>query len=224
MWFCVNKALYPETGDAMIVVVKSLRRFKPPSWVTSLKKDRSVSEVVKLGDLGVVLKGDGREFIRQYYGKWLRKEEFLEVMWCALLRSYKSLSTVERMMKALREFVDKPLEPKPPRPRRPRNVVYELPPVYPSNAVARRARRRIRLPFTAYIYVFSKTIHVVPYYVEHGATVVIPLTEDISYVEITERGLNTLREVFDNMSWLEDKGPEIARVLKLVATFVKLFF
>jgi hypothetical protein len=223
MWFCINEVMYSFV-DRAIIVIKSVRRFKPPKWATSLKKTKSAGEVVKLSELGVVLKGEGRNYIKQYFGKWMRKREFLKIMECALYRSYKSVKTVERMMKALREFADKPIEPKPPRPRRPLNAIYELPPNYPSKAVAQKARRRIRLPLTAYIYVFSKTAHIVPYYVENRATVVIPLTEDIGDVEITEDGLNTLREVFDTISWLEGKEPEIARALKLVATFVKLFF
>jgi hypothetical protein len=222
MWFCINEVMY-SFANRTIIVIKSVRRFKPPKWATSLIKTKSASEVVKLSELGVVLKGEGRDYIKQYFGKWMREREFLKIMECALYRSYKSVKTVERMMKALREFVNKPIEPKPPRPRRPLNAIYELPPNYPSKAVAQRARRRIRLPLTAYIYVFSKTIHVVPYYVENRATVVIPLNpEEIADANITEEGLNTLRDLLEAFHQLERRDPEVARAVKLVVALAKL--
>jgi hypothetical protein len=217
--------MYPVGLDRTIIAIKSTRRFKAPKWATSLIKTKSVSEVVKLSELGVVLKGEGRKYARKYFGKWMRKREFLKIMECALYRSYKSTRVVERMTRALREFVNKPIEPKPPRPRRPSNVVYELPPVYPSRSVALKARRRFTLPHVAYIYVFSKTAHIVPYYVEYRATIVFPLNpEEVADVEITEKGLNTLRDLFNAFNHLENRDLEIARTVKLVATFIKLLF
>jgi hypothetical protein len=222
MWFCINGALYLN-GNATIIVVKSLRRFRPPAWTISMLKSRSASEVVRLSDLGVVIKGEGWDYISQYYGKWMRKREFLDVMWRTLLRSYKSTKTVERMMRSLREFVDKPLSPRPRRPKRPQNVIYELSPEYPSKAVVRRAKQSIYIRYIAWIYVFSKTLHIVPYNTEHRATVVIPLNVDsIEHIGITEEGLNTLRDLLDVLDRLELKDPEVARVLKLVATLARL--
>jgi hypothetical protein len=222
MWFCINRALYLN-GNATTIVVKSLRKFKPPRWTLSMLKGRGASEVVRLSDLGVVIKGEGWNYISQYYGKWMRKEEFLDVMWRALLRSYKSTRTIERMMRSLREFVEKPLSPKPRPPRRPQNAVYELPPNYPSRSVALKAKREFTLPHIAHIYVFSKTIHIVPYYVEHRATVVIPINDEIVDVNITEEGLNTLRDLLDEFHYLERRDPEIARAVKLAVALIKLF-
>jgi hypothetical protein len=222
MWFCVNKVFYPVDRDYTIVVVKSLRRFDPPKWATCLRRGRSASEVVRLSDLGVVLRESGREYIKQYYGKWMRREEFLEVMRCALLRSYKSLKTVERMMRALEEFASKPVTPKS-RLRCPQNAIYELPPVYPCRAVAVHARRKITIYGVVLIYVFSRTIHIVPWEYKDRATVVIPINVDeVSDIRITERGLNTLRDLLDDYYRLEEKYPEIAETIKLAVTLAKL--
>jgi hypothetical protein len=223
MWFCVNRVFYLVSGDYTTVVIKSLRRFEPPSWATSLIKPRSASEVVRLSDLRVALKGEGREFIKQYYGEWMRKEEFLDVMWRALLRSYKSLRTVERMMSALIEFANKPISPRS-RPKRPENTIYELPPYYPSISVLKHAKHKIHIYDVARIYVFSRTIHIVPREYEDRATVVIPLNvEEVSDIMITESGLNTLRDLIEHYHVIEEKNPEIAETIKLVLVFVKLF-
>ena len=220
MWYTIVEVLWwdPDYGKTLIVI-KSRRRFKPPRWLNAVYRSRKQSVAVRLSDLGIVLRESGKEYIEQYLGIWMRKKEFLKVMWCALLRSYKSVKTVERMMRALREFVNKPVEPKP-RPRRPFNIMYELPPWYPSTAVRMRARRSIQIPLIATIYVFSKTAHIMPYYgLENRATVVIPLNE-VADVEITEKGLNTLRDLLD--SRIEKEDPEIAEVIRLAVALAEL--
>jgi len=231
MWFCVNEVIYPVGGDRAIVAVKSTRRFKPPRWATSLVKTRSASEVVRLSELGVVLKGEGREYIEQYFGKWMKKGEFLRMMKCALYRSYKSTRTVERMMSALREFANKPVSPKP-RPRRSQTAIYELPPSYPTKLVALKAKRILTIPYYYYtyvtipyyyhIYVFSKTVHIAPDYTENRATIVIPLNEEFNSVEITEKGVNTLRDLLTVYDKLEENYPDIANKIKLIIAFTKL--
>jgi hypothetical protein len=221
MWFTVVKLFY-ERALFSLAVVKSTRRFRPPSYIFALWKPRKSSEVVRLSDLGVVIKGEGREFIKQYYGKWMRKREFLIVMKCALYRSYKNTRTVERMMSALREFANKPVNPKP-RSRRPESVVYELPVYYPIPAVAAKGKSIYIPPAEIYVYVFSRTIHISPRFVTNAqATVVVPMSE-ISGIELTEKGISTLMDLLDHENKLHKYlPPEILDKLKPVIAYAKL--
>jgi hypothetical protein len=52
----------------------------------------------------------------------------------------------------------------------------------------------------------------------------IPLNPEEIDMNITEMGLNTLRDLFDAFNHLEKRDPEVARAVKLVATLIKLFF
>jgi hypothetical protein len=221
MWFTIVK-LYYEAALFSLAVVKSQRKFKPPYYIESLWKPRKSSEVVRLSDLGVVIKGEGRRYIEQYIGKWMRKREFLRVMESALYRSYKSVRTVERMMSALREFVEKPIEPRLGL-RRPQNAIYELPARYPSVFVATRAERKVWLDKLA-VFVFSKTIHVVPYDYEVDVTVVVPRGGNISDIRLTENGLRVLKELDEELktAWINKRDREVLEELKPAIALARL--
>ena len=223
MWYAVAEVIrWRRKLGTTLVIVKSHRRFKPPKWIMRVAKPRAVSEVTRLSDLGVVIKGDGREYIKQYLGKWMEKEEFLDVMRCALLRSYKNMKTVERMFNAVKEFVDRPLAPKQRPPRRAPTKVYELSQSYPPEYIADRAK--LELGKTIKILVFSKTMHLCPKFEPPCATVVIPLeTDKIEDVELSDRGLETLKLVYEKLlPVLETSRPEIAEKLKYVFALVNL--
>jgi len=224
MWFTIVK-LYYEIHLFSLAVVKSTRRFRPPSYIYSLWRQRKSSEIVRLSDLGVVIKGEGREYIEQYAGKWMRKKEFLEVMECALMRSYKSVGTVKRMMSALEEFAEKPIEPRPGL-RRPRNAMYELPSRYPQHYVKSRAKKMVAL-HKIDVYVFEKTIHVAPqWWAQLDATVVVPRGGNIDGVELTEKGLKTLEELAEELktAWIKENDREVLEELKLAIALARLLF
>jgi hypothetical protein len=221
VWLTIVKLFY-ERHLYSLAVVKSTRRFRPPSYINSLWRPRKSSEIIRLSDLGVVIKGEGREYIEQYIGKWMRRREFLNVMMCALYRSYKSVKTVERMMSALEEFAEKPIEPRP-GPRRPRNVMYELPYGYPRRYVEQHAKKVIELDEIA-VYIFEKTIHVAPqWWSRLDATVVVPRGE-ISGVELTEEGFKTLEKLAEEIETVRTKKSdrEVLEELKLAIALAKL--
>jgi len=222
MWFAIVKLFY-EKHLYSLAVVKSTRRFRTSSYINSLRRPRKSSEIVRLSDLGVVIKGEGREYIEQYIGKWMRRREFLNVMKCALYRSYKSVKTVERMISALEEFAEKPIEPRP-GPRRPSNVMYELPYGYPRLYVEQHAKKVIKLDEIV-VYVFEKTIHVAPkWWSRLDATVVVPRGE-INGVELTEKGFETLEKLAEELektARIKKSDSEVLEELKLVIALVRL--
>jgi hypothetical protein len=200
----------PKYGYSL-AVIKSTRRYAPPKWITALGRYRSSSEIVRLSDIGVVLRGT---YIDQYIGKWMSKEMFLRVMEEAIRKSYKSENTINRMIKAIREFAEKPLERREPTRR---GVIYELPPEYPTRMIARYAEKKIKLD-SIVLYVFKNTIHVAGDY----ATVVIPRNHIISDIEISEDGQRTLEELGEQLDDLEEEDREVAEEIKTAIAFAKL--
>lgn len=222
MWYTIAEVIrWRRNLGTTLVIVKSHRKFKPPNWIMRVVKPRAVSEVIRLSNLGVVIKGDGRKYIKQYLGKWMEKEEFLDVMRCALLMSYKNMKTVERMFNAVKDFVDRPLVPKQRPPRRVPTKVYELSQTYPPEYIAKGAK--LELGKNIKILVFSKTMHLCPKFEPYCNTVVIPLeTDKIEDVELSDRGLETLRLVYEELPVLETSRPEVAEKLKYVFALVNL--
>jgi len=222
MWYTIAEVIrWRRNLGTTLVIVKSHRKFKPPNWIMRVVKPRAVSEVIRLSNLGVVIKDDGRKYIKQYLGKWMEKEEFLDVMRCALLMSYKNMKTVERMFNAVKDFVDRPLVPKQRPPRRVPTKVYELSQTYPPEYIAKRAK--LELGKNIKILVFSKTMHLCPKFEPYCNTVVIPLeTDKIEDVELSDRGLETLRLVREELPALETSRREVAEKLKYVFALVNL--
>ena len=212
MWFTIVELIIPRYGYTL-AVVKSMRKYPPPKWITALGRYRRSSEIVRLSNIGVVLRGT---YIDQYIGKWMSKEKFLEVMEEAIRRSYKSGSTINRMIKAIREFAEKPLERSKESARR--SIIYELPPEYPTRMAKRYAEKKIELD-SIILYVFKNTIHVVGDY----ATVVIPRNPSkISDIDVSDDGLRTLEELGKQLDALEEEDREVAEEIKTAIAFAKL--
>jgi hypothetical protein len=222
MWFTIVELIRPKYGYSL-AVIKSTRRYAPPKWITALGRYRSSSEIVRLSDIGVVLRGEGRTYIDQYIGKWMSKEKFLKVMEEAIRKSYKSENTINRMIKAVRDFAEKPLERLGEPTKRRVEKIYELPPEYPTPIVASNADKEIKL-YGIVVYVFKKTIHVSPLRIMSDcATVVIPRDPNsINDIELSEDGFRTLEKLVEQLDDLEEEGREVAEEIKTAIALAKL--